>query len=82
MFGTRYSCYKLGTMGKNFEQCTAMKFCCKVRFTAGKMWEMFVKAFGDTSVSCPTVVHFAVGEESIENAELSGRPETTKTSLK
>ncbi len=49
MFGTRAINYH----GKNFE--LLIKFCCEVRFTAAKMWEMFVKAFGDSSVSCATV---------------------------
>ncbi len=38
------------TMEKNCEQLAAIKFCYKVVFTAAKMWEMFVKAFGDSSV--------------------------------
>ncbi len=42
-------------MEKNVEQRDAIKFCRKARFTAAKIREMFVKAFGDSSVSCATV---------------------------
>ncbi len=45
MFGTCVINYH----GKYFERA-AMKFCCKARFTVAKMWEMFVKAFGDLFV--------------------------------
>ncbi len=38
-------------MEKKFEQRAAIKFCCKAEFTVAKTWEMFVKAFGDLSVS-------------------------------
>ncbi len=50
MFGTRVINYH----GKNVE-CAAIKFCCKVGFMAEKMWEMFVKAFGDSCVLCAMV---------------------------
>ncbi len=47
------------------------------------MREMFVKAFGDSSLLRATVFRwysrFVVGEESIEDAERSRRPGTTKT---
>ncbi len=47
------------------------------------MWEMFVKVFGDSFVLLATVFQwhsqFAAGEESIEDAEQSGKPGTTKT---
>ncbi len=63
---------------KNFEQCTAIRFCCKAEFTAAKKWEMFVEAFGDSSVLRATVLQwhglFVVGEESIEEAEQNGKP--------
>ncbi len=56
-------------MEKNFERRAAVKFCCKVGFTAAKTWEMFVKVFGDSSVLRVTVFlwhsRFAAGEESI-----------------
>ncbi len=78
MFGTRVINYR----GKNFEQSAAVKFCCKVEFKTAKMWEMFVKVFGGSSVLCATVFQwhsrFAAGEESIEDAEQSGRLETVK----
>ncbi len=65
-------------MENNFEQRAATKFCCKVGFMAAKMWEKFVKAFGDSSVLRATVFRwhsrFAAGEESTEDAEWSGRP--------
>ncbi len=68
-FGTRVINYH----EKNFEQCAAKKFCCKARFTTVKMWKMFVKAFGDSSVSHATVFQwhswFAACEESIEDVE-------------
>ncbi len=34
-------------MEKNCGQYAKIKFCCKAGFTAAKMWEMFVKVFGD-----------------------------------
>ncbi len=47
------------------------------------MWEMFVKAFSDLSMSCATVFQwhnqFAVGEESIEVPEQSGGPGIAET---
>ncbi len=46
MFSTRVINYH----GKDFEQRAAIKFCCKAGFTTAKMWEMFVKVFGDSSV--------------------------------
>ncbi len=79
MCGTRIINY----LGKNFEQHDAIKFLCKAGFMAAKMWEMFVKAFGDSSLSHAMVFRchrrFVAGEESIEDAEWSGRPGTTKT---
>ncbi len=70
-------------MENNFEQGAATKFCSKVGFMPAKMWEKFVKAFGDSSVLRATVFRlhsrFAVGEESTEDAEWSGRPKTIKT---
>ncbi len=69
-------------MEKNFEQRAAIKFCCKDGFTAAKMWEIFVKAFGDSSMPCAAVFRmhswFAAGEESVEDTEQSGRPGTAK----
>ncbi len=50
---------------------------------AAKTWEMFVKAFGDSSLLRVTVLRwhsqFTAGEELIEDAERSGRLVTTKT---
>ncbi len=70
-------------MEKYFEQCAAIKFCCKAEFMATKTWEMFVKAFGELSASHATVFRwhswFATVEESIEDADWNGRPETKKT---
>ncbi len=67
IFGTRVINYR----GKNFEQCTEIKFCCKAGFTAVKTWEMFVKALGNSSVLCAMIFRwcswFAVAEESVEN---------------
>ncbi len=72
-------------MEKNFEERATIKCCCKVGLTAAKMWEMFVKVFDDSSMSRAMVFcwhsQFAAGEESIEDAERSGRLGTTKTSL-
>ncbi len=77
MFGTLKLPWK-----KNFEQRATIKLCCKAGFTAAKMWEMFVKVFGDSSVFCATVFRwhsrFAASDESIEDAEWSRRPETMK----
>ncbi len=57
-------------MEKNFEGAV-IKFCCKAGFVAVKMWEMFVKEYGDSSVSRATVFRwhsrFAVGEESTQS---------------
>ncbi len=53
-----------------------------MEFKTAKMWETFVKVFGGSSVLYATVFQwhsgFAAGEESIEDAELSGRLETEK----
>ncbi len=69
-------------MEKNFEQSAAIKFCCKAGFMITKMWGMFVKPFGDSSVSCAMVFRwhswFVAGEESIEDAEWSSRLGTMK----
>ncbi len=72
---------------KNFEQRAAIKLCCKAEFTAAKMWEMFVKeAFGDSSVLHAIVFRwhrrFVAVEESIKDAEWSGRAGTMKTLLR
>ncbi len=78
MFGTRIINYD----GKNFKQRATMKFCCKARFMAATMWEMFVKKFGDSFVSRAMVFWwhswFAAGGELIEDAERSGMTGTTK----
>ncbi len=78
MFRTRVINYN----GKNFEQRTAIKFCCKAVFTDAKMWETFVKVFSNSSVSCAMVFRWhsqlAASEESVEDAERSGRPGTMK----
>ncbi len=69
-------------MEENFERA-AIKFCCKAGFTAAKTWEMFMKAFGDSSMLHATIFQwhsrFVVGKESIEDAERSGRLGTMKT---
>ncbi len=60
----------------------AIRFYCKAGFTVAKMWEIFVKAFGDSSASCAAVFRwhsqFAAEEESFENTEWSGRLGATK----
>ncbi len=70
-------------MEKNFEQYAVIKFCCKMGFTAVKMCKMFVKAFGDSSVSRATVFRwysqFAAGEKLIEDAEWNKTRGTMKT---
>ncbi len=62
-------------MEKNFEQRGEIKFCCKAGFMAAKTCKMFVKAFGDLSVSHATVFRwhnwFVGGQESLEGAEWS-----------
>ncbi len=37
-------------MEKIFEQLSALKFYCEAGFMAAKTWEMFIKAFGNSSV--------------------------------
>ncbi len=61
MFGTRVINYH----GKNFEQGAAIKFCRKVGFKAAKMWEMFVKVFGDLFVSHATEFQTTKTNENI-----------------
>ncbi len=60
-----------------------MKFSCKTKITAAKTWEIFVKVFGDSSVSRAMVFQwhswFAASEESIEDAEQNGELGTMKT---
>ncbi len=69
-------------MEKNFEPPAAIKFSYKAGFTAAEMWDMFVKPFGDSSMSRATVFRwhslFVASKESIEDAEQSGRSGTTK----
>ncbi len=52
------------------------------RFRAVKVWETFLKAFGDSSVSGATLFRwhsqFVAGKELIEDAEWSGRLGTMK----
>ncbi len=51
----QYRMFGTCVMEINFEQCAVMKFCCRTGFTAAKMWRIFVKPFGDSSVSRATV---------------------------
>jgi hypothetical protein len=65
------------------EQCVAIKFCCKVDFSATKTVELIQKAYGDATLSRTTIFEwhkrFRVGRESAKHDERSGRPKTSRT---
>ena len=64
------------------EQRVAIKFCCKVDFSATKTVELIQKAYGDAELSRTTVFEwhkrFREGRESVKYDESSGRP-TSRT---
>jgi hypothetical protein len=64
------------------EQRVAIKFCCKVDFSATKTVELIQKAYGDAALSRTTIFEwhkqFREGTESVKDDERNGQP-TTKT---
>jgi len=65
------------------EQRVAIKFCCKVSFSATKNVELIQKAFGDAALSRTTIFEwhkrFREGRESVKDDEGSGRHTTSRT---
>jgi len=65
------------------EQRVAIKFCCKVDFSATKTVELIQNAYGDAALSRTTIsewhIWFPEGRESVKNNEHSGRPTTSQT---
>jgi hypothetical protein len=65
------------------EQRVAIKFCCKVDFSATKSVELIQNAYGDAALSRTTIFEwhkrFRVGRESVKDDEHSGRPTTSQT---
>ena len=65
------------------EQRVAIKFCCKVNFSATKTVELIQKAYGDAALSRTTIFEwhkrFREGRESVKEDERSGRPTTSRT---
>ena len=64
------------------EQRVAIKFCCKVDFSATKTVELIQKAYGDAELSRTTIFEwhkrFQEDRESVKDDERSGRP-TSRT---
>ena len=65
------------------EQRVAIKFCCKVDFSATKTVELIQKAYGDAALSRTTIFEwhkrFREGRESVKDDERSFRPTTSRT---
>jgi len=65
------------------EQRVAIKFCCKVNFSATKTVELIQKAYGDAALSQTTIFEwhkwFRESRESVKDDECSGRPTTSRT---
>ena len=65
------------------EQRVAIKFCCKVDFSATKTVELVEKAYDDAAISRTTIFEwhkrFREGGESVKDDERSGRPTTSRT---
>ena len=61
----------------------AIKFCCKVDFSATKTVELIEKAYGDAALSRTTIFEwhkrFREGRERVKDDERSGRPTTSRT---
>ena len=59
----------------------AIKFCCKVDFSATKTVEMIQKAYDDATLSRTTIFEWhercREGRESVKDDERSGRPTTS-----
>ena len=64
-------------------QRVAIKFCCKVDFSATKTVELIQKAYGDVALSRTTFFEwherFREGRESVKNDKCSGQPTTSRT---
>ena len=60
------------------EQRVAIKFCCKVDFSAAKTVQLIQKAYGDAALSRTTIFEwhqrFSEDRESVKDDESSGRP--------
>ena len=65
------------------EQRVAIKFCCKVDFSATKTVELIQKAYGDAELSRTTIFEwhkrFPEGRVSVKDDEGSGRSTTSRT---
>jgi len=65
------------------EQRVAIKFFCKVDFSATKTVELILKACGDTALSRTTIFEwhkrFREVRESLKDDERSSRPTTSRT---
>ena len=65
------------------EQRVAIKFSCKVDFSATKAVELFQKAYGDAALSRTTICEwykrFRESRESVKEDERSGRSTTSRT---
>ena len=65
------------------EQRVAIKFCCKVDFSATKTVELIHKAYGDAALSRTTIFEwhkrFREGRELVKDDERSRRPTTSRT---
>jgi len=61
----------------------AIKFCCKVDFSATNTLELIKKAYGDAALSRTTIFdwhkRFREGRESVKDDERSGQPTTSRT---
>ena len=60
----------------------AIKFCCKVDFSATKSVELIQKAYGDAALSQKTFEwhrRFQEDRESVKDDERNGRPTTSRT---
>jgi hypothetical protein len=65
------------------EQSLAIKFCCKVDFSATQAVELVQNAYGDAAL-CRTTIserheRFRVGRESVKGDEHTGRLTTSQT---
>ena len=65
------------------EKRVAIKFCCKVDFSAAESVELIQKAYGDAALSRTTIFEwhkrFREGRESVKDDERSGRLTTSRT---
>jgi len=65
------------------EKRVAIKFCCRVDFSATKAVELIQRAYGDAALSRTTIFEwhkrFREGRESVKDDGRSGRPTTSRT---